>query len=228
MNILNANKVSNLVSGPVRSIGVQSRSITGTMPDGNRYESALERDFMSLLQFDPLIDIYTPQPLTLKYTDTDGNLRRFTPDGLIEWRTDLPVFDPRPILVEIKYREAFQGDWSNWRQRLRAARNYATERGWLFDVYTERDIRTPYLENIKFLLPYLRRASVPDLELQVLEKLLEFLESTPRELLDSISDDKWAQAALIPVIWKLLAQRDIGCNLLRPLTMISPIYSLRG
>jgi len=63
MITLDANKSSTLVSGPVREIGVQSRSITGTMPDGNRYESSLERDFMLLLKFDPSVELYTPQPL---------------------------------------------------------------------------------------------------------------------------------------------------------------------
>lgn len=63
------------------------------MPDGNRYESTLERDFMLLMQFDPAVDIYTPQPLTLTYLDQAGGMRRYTPDGLIEWRKDRP--DPR-------------------------------------------------------------------------------------------------------------------------------------
>lgn len=105
MTTLNATKVSRLVSGPVRAIGVQSRSITGTMPDGNRYESSLERDFMLLLKFDTAVDIYTPQPLSMSYQSKDGTWHRYTPDGLIEWRKDQNLSDVRPVLVEIKYRE---------------------------------------------------------------------------------------------------------------------------
>ena len=227
MRKLTANNVSLLVSGPVRRIGVQSRSITGTMPDGNRYESALERDFMLLLQFDPSVDIYTPQPLTLRYQDSNGNHHPYTPDGLIEWRRDLPVHDPRPLLVEIKYREAFQGEWRAWRQRIRAARRYAQERGWAFEIFTETDIRTPLLDNARFLLPYLRRSEAPETESQLLDRLFYLVETTPRELVESVCKEKWSQAALLPVLWQLLGQRRIGCDFTEPITMQSQIYSLR-
>jgi hypothetical protein len=228
MATLDATTGSSLVSGPVRSIGVQSRSVTGTMPDGNRYESTLERDFMLLLQFDPAVDIYTPQPLTLTYQGVDGQAHKYTPDGLIEWRKDRPVHDPRPVLVEVKYRESFLGDWRAWRQRARASRNYAAERGWLFAIYTEREIRTPVLENVRFLLPYLRREEAPEMELWLLNELTEVVETTPRELIGSMYRDKWNQAALIPVLWRLLAERCIGFDLTQPLTMQSPIWTLRG
>lgn len=228
MSILNATKVSKLVSGPVREIGVQSRSITGTMPDGNRYESALERDFMLLLNFDPSVDVYTPQPLTIKYQGSDGQWHRYTPDGLVEWRKDLRPHDVRPLLVEIKYRDAFEGAWRAWRARIRAARNFAEERGWQFAVVTERDIRNPFLDNARFLLPYLQRPGSPQVEQWVLDKLVELGESTPQELIASLYQDRWNQAALIPVVWRLLAERSIGCDLTQPLTMQSNVWSLRG
>lgn len=222
---MNAIKKSKLVSGPVRKIGVQSRSITGTMPDGNRYESALERDFMLLVKFDTAIDVYTPQPITLQYQGSDGCWHRYTPDGLVEWRTDRKTHDPRPLLLEIKYREDFKG---KWRERIRAARNFAQERGWLFEIFTEQDIRTPFLDNVRFLLPYLRRTSSPETEQWILEKLVELSDCTPQELIGSLYQDKWNQAALIPVMWRLLAERRIGCDLMEPLTMQSGLFSLRG
>ena len=228
MSEFSANKVSSLVSGPVRRIGIQSRSITGTMPDGNRYESSLERDFMLLVRFNPAVDIYTPQPVTFRYQASDGNWCRYTPDGLIEWRSDYGVHDQRPLLVEIKYRESFREQWRAWRDRLRAGRNFAKERGWVFEVYTERDIRIPFLDNARFLLPYLNREIDSEIELSVLDKLSELVETSPRELLGALCQDKWGQAAFIPVIWKLLGARFIGCDLTEPLTMQSTIWSLRG
>lgn len=104
------------------------------MPDGNRYESSLERDFMLLLRFDVAVDVFTPQPLTLNYKGLDGAVHKYTPDGLIEWRSDLCVLDSRPLLVEIKYRESFLGEWRHWRRVARAAQDYARERGWRFSV----------------------------------------------------------------------------------------------
>ncbi|MBV2163527.1 MAG: Tn7 transposase TnsA N-terminal domain-containing protein [Comamonas sp.] len=114
---------------------------------------------MLLLQFDPTVDVYTPQPLTVGYRGIDGNMHRYTPDGLIEWRSD-----PRPTLVEIKYREAFRGDWRRWRCLTRALVNFAEHRGWRFAIFTEQEIRTPFLENVRFLLPYKQRFSTPETE----------------------------------------------------------------
>lgn len=225
MSTLNATTGSTLVSGPVREIGIQSRSVTGTMPDGNRYESTLERDFMLLLQFDPAVDVYTPQPLTLQYLGSDGLIHRYTPDGLIEWRADRVVHDSRPVLVEIKYRESFKGDWRRWRALVRAARDYASDRGWLFKIYTEREIRTPVLDNVRFLLPYMRRSATPEVERWLIERLRELVESTPRDLIEMLYRDKWNQAALIPVLWKLMAERSISFDITRPLTMQSAIWT---
>ena len=198
------------------------------MPDGNRYESALERDFMLLLKFDPAVDIYTPQPLTFKYRGTDDQFHNYTPDGLIEWRADLQVHDPRPVLVEVKYREAFRGDWRAWHVRSRAASNYAQGKGWIYKIFTEREIRTPFLDNARFLLPYRRRASSPQIEAWILDKLNDIKETTPQALIETLYQDRWNQAGLIPVVWRLLAERSIGCDLAEPLTMQSPLWTLRG
>jgi hypothetical protein len=224
---MDATNDSKLVDGPVRRIGVQSRSITGTMPDGARYESALERDFMLLLRFDANVDVYTPQPVVICYQDADGTQRRYTPDGLVEWRRDLPVHDPRPLLVEIKYREAFAGAWRSWKARTKAAREYAERRGWVFEIYTEREIRTPFLDNARFLQPYMHRNSAPEMEQRLLDELTERVESEPRELIAAFGSGKWDQASVLPVLWKLLAERRIGCDFTRPLTMQTPIWSLR-
>lgn len=224
MTTLHAIQRSALVDGPVRAIGVQSRSITGTMPNGNRYESALERDFMILMQFDTAVDVFTPQPLTMQYRGIDGLLHKYTPDGLIEWRADLPLRDHRPVLIEIKYREAFLGDWRRWRVLKRAAQNYAEERGWLYKIYTEKEIRTPYLDNARFLLPYLRRKRSPEVEQWLLDNLTELLECTPRDLISLLYQDKWNQASLIPVLWRLLAERRISFDIMKPLNMQSPIW----
>ncbi|MFQ6333984.1 TnsA endonuclease N-terminal domain-containing protein [Methylophilus sp. 3sh_L] len=225
MNAINRIKTSELVDGPVRKIGVQSRSITGTMPNGNRYESSLERDLMILLNFDPLVDIYTPQPLTIKYQSDDGEWHQYTPDGLIEYRKDIFVHDPRPVLVEVKYRNDFTGQFKPWLERYRAAKKYAKDRDWLFAIYTEDRIRTPFLENVKFLTPYLDRYE-PDMVIWLSDKLKELQVTTPAELITVLCKDKWNQAKLIPLLWGIVARREIGCDLSEPLTMSTKIWTL--
>ena len=227
MNTLNATIREWSAGRPVRRIGIQCRSITGTMPNGARYESALERDFMHLLQFDPAVDVYTPQPLTIRYRGIDGAMHKYTPDGLIEWRDDYPVYDARPMLVEVKYRESFHGDWRRWRCLCRAIGDVTRERGWQFAILTERQIRTPLLENVRFLLPYRNRTSTPEVEEWILDLLAELIESTPATLIALLYKDRWNQAAILPIVWKLLAQRRICFHFDEPLTMDSSIWSLK-
>lgn len=142
---------------PVRKIGIQSRSMTGTRPDGNRYESALERDFMMLVEGDPEYRSYQYQPVWVDYVNpTTGKASRYPPDGLVEWITDR-----RPLLVEVKYREDCAGNWREFRAKFRAAKAFAASKGWDFEVVTEEDIRSPRLFNLRFLAAYKKRTVDP-------------------------------------------------------------------
>ncbi len=140
----------------VRKIGVSDRSVTGRHGfSGQQYESTLERDFLDLIEFDCNVDRYETQPLTIIYVDGDGRVHGYTPDVFVQYRRDIvPARDMPHLLVEIKYREDYRGQFRELKQRLRAARLYARERGWRFAVLTEREIRTPYLRNARFLRPY--------------------------------------------------------------------------
>lgn len=216
-----------LTRNPVRRIGIKSRSITGTMPNGARYESSLERDLMILLNFDPLVHLYTPQPITISYKLPDGSWHKYTPDGLIEWDQDIPVYDKRPVLVEVKYREAFKnGAWKELLPKFRAARKLAKEKGWKFEIFTEDKIRVPLLDNAKFLHRYMLIEGDTEFQLLLLDKLAEVVETTPHLLISSIFKDKWNQAQLIPSLWQLVAKREVGCDLTTLLTMNSKVWAL--
>jgi hypothetical protein len=138
--------------------------------------------------------------------------------------SDRLLANTRPVLIEIKYREAFQGEWRKWRALKRAVIEYANDRGWDFQIYTEREIRTPFLDSVRFLLPYKRRSSAPEIESWVIENLKDVIESTPRDLITMLYRDKWNQASLIPIIWRLLAERRIKFDITLPLNMQSPIW----
>lgn len=212
-------------SEPVRKIGIQSRSITGTMPNGNRYESSLERDLMILLDFDPFVYLYSPQPLTIPYQTPDGKWHHYTPDGLIEWHQDVPIHDKRPILVEVKYREAFKGEFRSLMPKFRAATKFAQEQDWVFQIFTEDRIRTPFLSNAKFLTSYKVQRDVP-MEQLIEDSLRNISPTTPQTLMTHLFRDKWNQAKLIPIIWGMIARREIACDLSLPLTMATEIWSI--
>ncbi|MBS1186607.1 MAG: heteromeric transposase endonuclease subunit TnsA [Burkholderiaceae bacterium] len=179
---------------------------------------------MELLRFDNSVEQFTPQPLTIEFVDQSGKSRTYTPDGLIQFK---PTIDeqPLPVLFEIKYRADFRKDWKALLPKFRAAKDFCFGRGWRFEVFTEREIRTPYLDNVKFLWPYKNRFVSPEIQTQVLETLWDLDEADPDFLLCALCKTPSNRAMLIPAIWHMIATGSIGCDLNAPLTMRSPIWA---
>jgi len=209
---------------PVRKIGIGTRSITGRVPSLGKYESTLERDLMEILRFDPDIERFTPQPLTIEYYDQNGKLRSYTPDGLIHFKST-PSLYITPVLYEVKYRADFRKDWKTLLPKFRAAKTYCLNHGWRFQVFTEREIRTPYLNNVKFLWPYLEQTPSSEKKIQMLQILSDLDEADPDLLLCALCNDPMNRARLIPALWHLIGIGAIGCDLNIPLTMRSRIWA---
>lgn len=207
---------------PVRKIGIQTRSVTGTMPDRNRYESSLERDLIELVHGHPDFESYHSQPVWIPYVDPEtGQIKKYPPDGLIIWKTGVQ----RPVLVEVKYREDFAGQWRTVMPKFRAARKFAADKGWEFRVLTETHIRGPRLMNIRFLSAYARRRPAPDVE-QALLAAIGSGAHTPSLAIARIaqSEQGTSAAAVIPYIWRLLATYRAHFDWDSPLTMSSSIW----
>ncbi|AUH53687.1 heteromeric transposase endonuclease subunit TnsA [Chromobacterium sp. ATCC 53434] len=208
---------------PVRDIVYNSRSVTGMVPLLGDYESTLERDLMEILRFDPSVEYFTAQPVTIGYFDQFGKMRTYTPDGLIQFKPTASL-TPQPVLYEVKYRADFRQDWRNLLRKFRAAKAYALDQGWRFEVFTEREIRTPYLDNAKFLWRYLEQSPSPDTRRQILQVLWDLDETDPEMLLFALCRDANNRARLIPTLWHLVAIGAIGCDLNAPLTMRSRLW----
>ena len=212
---------------PVRKVPKNYRNLTGLVPNTRTssmtaFESSLERDFLLLLDFDPDVTFYEEQPVTIAYHDDQGRRRRSTPDVLVRSRTDhLPLQPLTPLLCEVKYRTDLRQHWREYRPKFRAACRYARQQGWRFRVVTERQVRTPYLENVKFLRQY-RTIPVNDLHrTQLLDTLVALEDTDPARLLATIAHDRWQQAQMLPILWQLVATRQVRADLAQPLTMHS-------
>lgn len=137
---------------PARKIGVKSRSVSGIVPKMGHYESTLERDFMEIIRFEGRFTSFTAQPLKIEFRGKSRAVEGYTPDGLIYF---IEGSNPRkPLLFEIKHREDFRKDWRKLMPKFKAAKKYCASVGWDFMVLTEKEIRTPYLTNVKFLWPF--------------------------------------------------------------------------
>ena len=217
---------------PVRKIPRNYQNITGRIAkhDGSTsaaFESSLEKDFYTLIDFDLNVDRFEEQPVTIEYTDSSGKLRKYTPDVLVLFRKDIvPACNMKPWLCEIKYSDDIIQNISNYEPKFKAAKAYAQKRGWQFKIMTEHEIRTPFLENVKFLRGYRKIPSVEENTKLILDALHEMRETDPETLLLAIYEDKWRRAELMPYLWKLLSNRQIGVDLKLKLTMKSRIWYL--
>lgn len=211
--------------GPVRSIGTNRRSLTGRVALGSGasagFESSLERDWLICLDFDPQVELVLEQPFSLNYI-SDGRELRYTPDVLAQYsrRNDhVPV-----VVFEVKPYEEIRASFANYRTRFKHTVRYCRERGWQFKIVTEHQIRTPYLQNAKFLRKY--RALPPQVlyKEQLLYSMKALGPTTPQALLAMayLHDEK--RMAALPELWRLVALREINADFDKPLTMQSVIW----
>jgi hypothetical protein len=214
---------------PTRKIGRSRSSLRAIQPSSKteqpvQLESALERDFCCLLEFDTNVANYVEQPVIIKYS-LQGHTRRYTPDFLIYYKDAKPA-----VLAEIKYQADLYANQSEYKLKFDAAREYASAQGWEFCIYTEAEIRTIYLKNAKFLLHFRNLEIVSHLEhVQKMLIMMDHLEkTTPKELLAQIFSNNNNHANSIKLLWCLVEKGFIGCNLLQPITMESTIWKIDG
>ncbi len=206
----------------VRRIPARGRGVRGFVASAKTrqmvgVESTLERDFATLLEFDAGVVRYDAQPLRLEYRGPRGDVRRGVPDFYIEYDDRL---GRPPLLCDVKYRNELFERWCEYKPRLRAAMAYAWQRGWKYQIMTEVEIRTPVLQNAKFLLPFRRHE--PDREhTAVLIAALKRLGTiSVGALLSEFDDDPDYRAELVPTLWHHLSQSTIvSACLTEPLTL---------
>jgi hypothetical protein len=217
---------------PVRKIPKSYRNVTGLVATDKSdemtgYESRIEHDCQKLVGFNRNVLKYEEQPVKIYFNDKEGKQHYYHPDILITYRSDtLPAKNWRPLLVEVKYRSDLFKYWAILKPKFRAGRNYAHEQGVDFAIITDREIYTPYLKNVIFLLESMK-CPIDDVDSRLLLAALETMkEADPNTLLRFITQDNFRKAELLPTLWQLVANYKIRVDLEIPLTMRSPMQSL--
>jgi hypothetical protein len=208
---------------PVRKIGYSNRSITGKRSSAktdtvHQFESALERDFLTLLEYDDTISNYVVQPVTIRY-EHENKSARYTPDVIVYYKPRLKL---KPVLYEVKYAAELIEKRGYYEPKFNAARKYAYGNGFEFKVITEKEIRTVYLQNIKFLSSYCRTPIDQRLK-ENIKSQLQHREMTPQDFMQS--NDQGENAKLLHTLWQLLAQKIISCDMQNKLTMTTPLWN---
>jgi hypothetical protein len=208
---------------PVRKIGPGYRSITGKHPSQKsqtilQFESSLERDFLTLLEFDEEVDYYGVQPLTIFYSHNEKPAR-YTPDVMVYY---LPDLNKKPGLFEIKYQADLLEKTDFYEAKFNAAAEYAFTNNYEFTVITEKNIRTDYLKNIKFLSRYYKNFINPTLSTIVFTSIVKNAAVTPQAVIQSLPDKE--KANTLYTIWQMLARKILCCDMEKQITMSSKIW----
>lgn len=199
---------------PVRKIPISHNSVTGrhALGPGKRsvgFESTLERDFVSLMAFDLDVTNIEEQPVCINYADDEGRKHRYTPDYLVHRH------NAQPLLAEIKPKKFLTPDLE---PKFTAAHQYATARGWAFEVWTEREIRTPRLKSIQFLLPYRHRPADAGRMACIQNHLDLYAPMNIDELLDTCWNDETERSYGLSALWHLIAIGQVETDLNQELT----------
>lgn len=210
-------------SAPVRPLRVQTRGLTGRVAmDGGSagFESSLERDFLELLDFDKTVLELQVQPFSINHEE-NGRLRRYTPDVKA---TFLHPEQARILVFEVKPEDELRRHWKKYRGRFGAAYRHCREQGWGFKIVTEKHIRTPRLANVRFLRRYMRLTPQPIIEGQLRYTMTALGATTPQALLAAAYWSIQPRMVALSVLWQMLSNGDLSCDLDSPLTMASKIW----
>lgn len=212
---------------PVRKIPKNYLSVTGTFSSAKNgkslgYESPLERDLMILLEFDDTVERFEEQPVKVPVVVNGKKLKPYVPDILIHYFPLESGEARRPVLGEVKKTEDLKKNKEKYAPKFDAASRYAVEQGWEWHIFTEKEIRSPYLDNLKFLRQY--HSEEPDDEL-VQEVIRHFQNArgpvTAGLLLQKLCPNESRILQISPTIWYLIATKHIMADLKKPLTMKS-------
>lgn len=209
----------------VRNIGLKYFSLSGQQISIKKnsqisFESSLERDFIQLLEFNKKVFSYYEQPIKILFNN-EGKRKSYVPDFYIKYSDDRP-----DELVEIKFREDLKKNWSKYKPKFKAAKQFCDDNQIIFRIIDETKIRNTFLYNAIFLLSYIRPKA--NIDYYYVDCIFDFVreneKSTPNEIIETLGQDISGKAELIFVIWYMVASDILHCDMNQKLTMNTKIY----
>jgi hypothetical protein len=214
------------------------RASTKGGPQTVHAESMLEHDFFCILDFDQRVEKYKEQAVVVPWKDSKGRFRRYTPDVLVKFRSSEHHEDQAHVLstiFEIKPYPVVKHNWAKLAEKIRGIKKTLDGTGVEFKLVTERQIKPTFLKNVRFLLDYESKKLINDQRLtdsqharmmRVRDSIPKVGVTTPRLILNSITDDVIEQAYLVPWIWNFLRGGSLQADLITPLTMDTEVWDV--
>jgi len=181
------------------------------------YESLLERDLLILLEHNDMVLDVQEQPVTIEYTNHNGNTVTYTPDYLVTFKP-LPIYGtqipyPKSMLVEVKLNKDIKEKFHIYRPRFKIATRYAQANDYIFKLYDDKKIRGTELENILLLKRYSKTLFDQTEEQRILDYLKAVGHTRIDHLLEALYATKIKQGIALSQLYQLIYHKKIGIDI---------------
>lgn len=188
------------------------------------FESTLEKEYLLLLDFDESVERFETQPVRIP---RPGVSNGYVPDVLIFFLPDDKTGVVRkPLLAEVKTSDDLKRNKEKYAPKFAAARQFAEGMGWNFEIVDETQIRTPRLDNLKFLREY-RNITPPDEDVRRVLNCIGDGETSSLALLETLAPTPEEQLYWLPIIWSMLVSRHLVTDLDQPFSNDVPLRRTR-
>lgn len=159
------------------------------------FESILERDFFTILEFEDDVILYDEQPFQLNYK-LNEMYTRYTPDTLVTYADDSQK------VFEVKYQDEIDSDKDLQYKLSIVSHEISQQKALPFDIFTDIQLNEVYLKNCIFLYRFAFITYDEFLIGQVVSAINTFRSSiSVQALLEHITLDSSQQLKIIPYIW---------------------------
>ena len=186
------------------------------------FESVMERDLFMILEFDDNVLKYEEQPIRVYYP-YNNKTRRYTPDVLITYK------DNSQKLIEVKYASEFTTN-KTLAEKISILKMYfLKEHSLIFELFTDEDIDTQYLDNLKFLYKFVF-IPMDDNKSNLINKITLSNEGISiKNILNEITPNQQKQLEYIPYIWNYIFKNltTLNMDIKSKLTMATTVSHLK-
>ena len=192
------------------------------------FESLLERDLLTLLEFNDSVMDVEEQPFTITYENANGREVTYTPDFLVTFHSSpqsnsMPTHK-KPMIIEVKPSGVLKKKFHELRPKFKIATRYAQENDYIFKLYDDNRIRGVELNNITFLKRYKKTHFEAAEEFRILEHLKAVGHTQIDHLVEVLYVSKDKQAVALSHLYHLMYHKKIGLDIGQKITQWSTIW----
>lgn len=196
-------------------------SVSGRLPfkDGVSipYESALERDFLLYFTYLPSIMELISQPMRIPFIK-NGITYYYTPDFFLRFN------DGQAMLVEVKPKRKWQGNWKDCKEKWKAAIRFCKENGYVFHIYDEDRIYHEAFFNINQIQRY-KRLNCDQQDVSAVLNQVKLMGTTTIDyLLSRFFMGSLYRMKGLQTLYYLLATKQLHCNWFSALNEFTEVW----